>query len=221
MDYKKAWTLIGGLSNPSKMPWYSWSTPAHRCITGSKLRLVKGSTCGDCYALKGFYPFPVVQKALERRFTAISDPLFEDAFVLVLTKLYERGKKTYTYKGKKTKENRFRWHDSGDLASFEHLTKINNIAMRTPFLRHWLPTREAGILRQWTGPFADNLNVRFSAPMVGALLNATVLDVSQSTVGRDKDKNLHQCVAPKQGNQCKNCSACWTPSIRTVNYKLH
>lgn len=221
MDYKEACSIIGGLSQPSKMPWFGFNTPATKCITGSKLRKIVGSTCGACYALKGRYMFPKVQAALDRRYHAISDPRFEDAFVLVLTTLYNRSKLKYTLKGKKIKENRFRWHDSGDLASLEHLTKINNIALRTPFLRHWLPTRETTVLKLWTGPFAPNLNVRFSAPMVGALLNATVLDVSQSTVGRDKDKKLHQCPAPKQDNQCKNCSACWTSSVKVVNYHLH
>jgi len=33
---KTALELIGGLSHPSKMPWWDWSTPASACITGGK-----------------------------------------------------------------------------------------------------------------------------------------------------------------------------------------
>lgn len=221
MDYKEAWTLIGGLSAPSKMPWYGFSISAHRCITGSKLRKVENSTCSFCYALRNRYLFPNVQNAMERRFVGLSNPLWEDAFVKVLTQLYYKGKKTYLFNGKQVKENRFRWHDSGDVSSLDHLTKINNIALRTPFLRHWLPTRETAILKQWKGDFAPNLNIRFSVPMIGAKLNRVVLELTQSTVGRDTDKTVYHCVAPKQNNHCLDCSACWTKSIPAVNYKLH
>ncbi len=51
-------TMKISLSKPSKMPGYGWSTPASRCITGSKLRRIKGSVCHGCYAMKNRYVFP-------------------------------------------------------------------------------------------------------------------------------------------------------------------
>ncbi len=63
---KEANRITGGLSKPSKMPGPAYNLPAIRCKTGSKLRKIKGSVCYGCYALKGRYCFPNVQKALER-----------------------------------------------------------------------------------------------------------------------------------------------------------
>lgn len=71
LSFAEAYAIIGGLSNPSKMPWYAWSISAKHCITGSKLREVAGSTCSHCYACKGFYPLPIVQDAMERRRQAL------------------------------------------------------------------------------------------------------------------------------------------------------
>ena len=53
MKTEEAWTIVGGLSKPSKMPGWSIGLPAKEFITGAKLRKVKDSVCYDCYALKG------------------------------------------------------------------------------------------------------------------------------------------------------------------------
>ena len=47
---KMAIAACGTTSNPSKMPGKGTSTPAAKCITGTKLRAVPGSVCEDCYA---------------------------------------------------------------------------------------------------------------------------------------------------------------------------
>ena len=46
MNTKEAWTLVGGLSKPSKMPGWSIGIPAKECKTGKKLRQIKNSVCG-------------------------------------------------------------------------------------------------------------------------------------------------------------------------------
>ena len=46
--------IVGGLSNPSKMPCHSWSTPAKYCKTGKKLALVSGSTMMSLFTIMGF-----------------------------------------------------------------------------------------------------------------------------------------------------------------------
>ena len=71
MKTEEAWTIVGGLSKPSKMPGWSIGLPAKECKTGSKLRKVKDSVCYDCYALKGCYVFKVVQDAQYKRLAAI------------------------------------------------------------------------------------------------------------------------------------------------------
>ena len=74
MNTKEAWTLVGGLSKPSKMPGWSIGIPAKECKTGKKLRQIKNSVCEGCYALKGCYVFKVVQEAQYKRLEAIQHP---------------------------------------------------------------------------------------------------------------------------------------------------
>ena len=41
MKIKEAKAITGGLTYTTKMPGPSYNTPASRCLTGAKLRLVK------------------------------------------------------------------------------------------------------------------------------------------------------------------------------------
>jgi hypothetical protein len=134
---KEAWTEVGGLSKPSKMPSYGYSLSAFKCKVGSKLRKVEGSTCYECYAMAGRYVFPNVQEALDRRMDKLlNNPKWVDAMVFLLLHYC-------------TKSKVFRWHDSGDIQSLDHLQKIVAIAERTPNITHWLPTREVGIVQEF------------------------------------------------------------------------
>jgi hypothetical protein len=106
MKTKEALEIVGGLSKPSKMPGWAYGLPAKECKTGSKLQNVPGSTCYDCYALKGCYVFKVVQDAQYRRLKAIRSPLWTGAMAYLINS---------------KKSNVFRWHDSGDVQDEEHL----------------------------------------------------------------------------------------------------
>ena len=130
MNTQQAWDLVGGLSKPSKMPGWAYGIPAKECKTGSKLRLVKGSTCYNCYALKGCYVFKVVQEAQYRRLASVKHELWTGAMALLIN-------------SKKSKV--FRWHDSGDVQDEDHLNKIFAVCRLTPSVKHWLPTREAWV----------------------------------------------------------------------------
>ena len=130
---KQAEEIVGTLSKPSKMPGYAYSTPAKRCLIGQKMRNVVGSICAFCYALKGRYVFPNVQKAMEKRFASLTNDLWVDAM---------------TYLIGKVKNPHFRWHDSGDLQSFGHLLDIVKIADSLPSVKFWIPTREKKIINQ-------------------------------------------------------------------------
>jgi hypothetical protein len=120
--------IVGGLSSPSKMPCHSWSTPAKYCKTGKKLAQVSGSICADCYAAKGFYRMPNVKNCLEKRFQSLSHPEWVSAMTLSISGSEGSGF--------------FRWHDSGDIQSVEHLEKIVQIAKNLPNIQFWIPTRE-------------------------------------------------------------------------------
>ena len=52
MLIKEAEAITHTLSKPGKMPGFAYSTPAHECKTGTKLRAVAGSVCANCYAYK-------------------------------------------------------------------------------------------------------------------------------------------------------------------------
>lgn len=215
MRTKELETIVGGLSSPSKMPGFGYSISAHDCITGSKLRLVKGSVCSGCYALKGRYAFPMVQNALDRRYKSLSDP----RWVEVMAELISRKSKKAPY---------FRWHDSGDLQSVDHLEMIANVAKLTPQIFHWLPTREYRIVKDYIDKHGKkgipkNLNVRMSAHMIGGLLPKFTKPLTISSVSRNAAdyKKSHICPAPKQGNNCGDCRACWDRTVPHVDYHLH
>ena len=199
MKTTEAWTIVGGLSKPSKMPGWSIGFPAKECKTGSKLRLVKGSTCYNCYALKGCYVFKVVQDAQYRRLAAVKDTRWVQAMAALI---------------QSKRPNVFRWHDSGDVQDLDHLNKIYKVCELTPSKRHWLPTREAWI-KDHVSRAPDNLVIRFSAPMVDQSAPATWANTSTVVTSGAT------CPAPKQNNECKDCRQCWNKDIKNIAYGEH
>ena len=199
MKTSEALKLVGGLSKPSKMPGWAYGLPAKECKTGSKLVKVEGSTCHGCYALKGCYVFKVVQEAQYRRLASVKHELWTAAMALLIN-------------SKKSKY--FRWHDSGDVQDEAHLLKIFAVCKLTPSVKHWMPTREAWVKR-FLPLKPHNLIVRFSAPMVDQEAPSSWPHTSTVvTSGRT-------CPAPTQDNECKDCRACWDPSVKNVAYGQH
>ena len=201
MNILEAKEITGSLSKPSKMPGWSYGLPAKECKTGGKLQKVPGSTCYDCYALKGCYVFKVVQDAQYYRLKAIKNRLWVQAMAMQIN-------------NKRSKE--FRWHDSGDVQDLKHLAKIFKVCKLTPSVDHWLPTREAWV-KKFIPAAPDNLNIRFSMPMIDQ--EAAGGWDNTSTVVTDKTKA--NCPAPNQGNECKDCRACWDKSIKNIAYLAH
>lgn len=206
--------LVGGLSEPSKMPGFAYGIPAWECKMGKILRKKKGSVCFSCYALKGMYVFRVVKDAQARRLKILLSDMFawKRAMVSLLEKKYRR----------KTDDERvFRWHDAGDLQSVSHLQAIVEIASLLPSIRFWLPTRERKMVTEWLSSgktFPANLIVRISAAMVGQETGPLPKGTQGSTVGANTG---HACPARNQGNACLDCRACWTKTVESVDYPLH
>ena len=196
---KEAKKITGGLSKPSKMPGPAHNLPAWKCITGVKLQAVKGSVCAGCYAMKGRYRFKNVREALDRRLAALQDPRWVQAMVVLI--------KNHKF---------FRWHDSGDIQSPEHLKNIFEVCKQTPEPQHWMPTREVKFLTLMDPDVVPkNLIIRISSHMVdqGPVKHwpwpSTVV-----TSGRT-------CPAPDQGNACGSCRACWDRSTPNIAYGKH
>jgi hypothetical protein len=202
------WDRVGGLSAPSKMPEWSTSTPASKCKVGTRLRRVVGSTCADCFAHeRGRYRIQNVQDALMRRYLALDSPTWVgdmSTLVKALVKLV------------------FRWDDSGDIKNLAHLQNIVQVALNTPHIRHWLPTREyrvVAIYRQLYGEFPPNLAVRLSAHMVEGAAPSVGLPTSQVT--EDLSKVTCHATLPDSDHKCHDCRACWdtSPDSNVVYFK--
>jgi len=228
---KQANKATGGLSRPSKMPCPAYSIPAETCKTGAKLVNIEGSVCKDCYAMSGNY----------RRFAKTIKP-----------KLYERYQKLFNEQwvegmvlliNKQCKNGFFRWHDSGDVQSIEHIKRIVMVCKKTPEVMHWVPTREYKIVKQYIkkyGSFPNNLTVRLSAhmvegkaPIIQKLPTSTVSANNHNCKAylTDKYNNVHKPdhfakynKAKKRAldfGHCGNCRKCWNKSVKNITYKLH
>lgn len=203
------------LGKPSKMPGFSTSLPAMACKTGARLRKVKGSVCEKCYAFRGNYGTPSVQKGLSRRLAALSDSRWAPAMARLISH--------YT----KSEDPYFRIHDSGDFQSVEHVLRWVSIARCLPWVKFWAPSKEYGMARTARKQvkaagrdWPDNLVIRLSAPMIGqAGLNRWRQDGTlYSTVDSGSG---HECPAPTQDNECGPCRACWDRSVQSVDYHRH
>jgi hypothetical protein len=202
MLIKEAIEITGGLSKPNKMPGPSINLPATQCITGRKLVKVPGSTCSGCYALKGRYRFPNVKEAMARRLAKLHDPRWIEAMVTLINK-----------------QPVFRWHDSGDLQSVQHLKNIFEVCKLTPDTRHWLPTREARFLNLMDPDVVPkNLKIVLSDHMND---QQTTPSWWPYTSGVTTDHNQVTCPAPKQGNKCLDCRKCWDRGTKRVIYGKH
>jgi hypothetical protein len=203
---------IGTLSNPGKMPGFGTSIPAHLCNVGGKLRLVPGSVCWDCYAFKGRYRQSNVQKALLKRYQALTLPTWVDDMSELINRKCVDAKRF------------FRWYDSGDVQNLAHLVNIIAVCNRTPNVSHWLPTREYKIVQTFLangGIIPPNLVIRLSSHMVDSpaptgygLPTSRVETITTSDSG-------HGCPARFQDNECGDCRACWNPEVLKVSYYKH
>ena len=196
---REAKKITGGLSKPSKMPGPAYNLPAWACKTGAKLRKVKGSPCYGCYAFKGRYNFSNVQQALQRRLEALESPLWVEAMVTLI-------------KGQEF----FRWHDSGDIQSEQHLKNIFEVCKLTPDTKHWLPTQEREYLKDPEAVPA-NLIIRLS----GSKIDGPAPKAWPWTSSVVTSSEARTCPAPEQGNECGSCRACWDKSTPNVAYGKH
>ena len=201
MNLKEAKAITGGLSAPGKMPEGSYNLPASMCQTGAKLRLVPDTPCHKCYAFNGRYRFPNVKDALTRRLESLTHPQWVEAMAVLI-------------KGKK----HFRWHDSGDLQSVQHLKNIFEVCKPTSSTQHWLPTQERQYLPLNTDSIPKNLLIRLSNAK-NDTKPGTAWDHWSTVVTTPRAG--HVCPAPEQGNECGSCRACWSKDVKEVQYRIH
>lgn len=214
-----AQSVCGSLTQTSKMPCKSLDLPTEACITGYKMAQIEGSICSKCYADKGFYAMyaKTIKPAQFARLDAIWQALDND----YAAALWISGMVSLI-----GKDNYFRWHSSGDLQSLEHLELIVRVCEQTPSCKHWLPTREYGIVKAYIakhGKLPGNLTIRLSAmyPDKPVKIPASLQGIKGITAS-----NVHTakpigeaCKAPEQSGACLDCRACWTDKV--ISYALH
>ena len=186
------------------MPEGSYNLPARACQTGAKLREIPGTPCWGCYAFKGRYNFPNVKDALNtpagESITVIRD--WVQAMAVLI-------------KGKKF----FRWHDSGDLQSVQHLINIFEVCKLTPDTMHWLPTQERKFLPLSQDSIPKNLIIRLSNAK-NDTKPGNAWD-HWSTVVTDAAELVTCARRPSKAIQCGDCRACWSRDVHEVQYKIH
>lgn len=205
-------------SGNGKMPGTSYPISADYCITGGKLAAVEGSVCASCYArrLEAFRPSVHagwMANYLKATYMIEHAPgRWAEACAWQIRRAVEKGGEPY-----------HRWFDSGDLQSVAMLACIVAVCRLTPGVAHWLPTREAGIVRDFLksgGVFPENLVVRVSSTMVGDGPRGGYSHTS--TVHKHgQDYSGEECAARQRGNVCGPCRACWDAGVENISYPLH
>jgi len=204
---KKSLEIIGGLTQTEKMPGFSYSLPAQECKTGSKLRKIKNSVCSTCYALKGNYiRYPNISESQYRRLNKLNNPLWVYSMVFIL----KHSKKIQDLK-------LFRWHDSGDIQSLDHFKKIIKVCESTPEIKHWLPTKESKIIKNYKGEIPKNLVIRLS----GSMIDGSKPNYKNTSTVSTNIENVTCGASLVKNGKCGNCRKCWDSNIKNVCYYNH
>lgn len=148
-----------GISDTSKMIGSSFSTSAGRCRIGGRLQHHPGTVCSThCYALMGQGAMPqgrfggvsAGQLNYERNFRSYTiDPAgWREGMTQYIKKAADDPKLKAGFKEHLGGDTRypFRWFDSGDVNSPQMLDDIIEVAAATPEAKHWLPTKEFGMV---------------------------------------------------------------------------
>lgn len=220
MNVKFMKEVLGGdLGQTTKMPGKSFGLDTAQCGVGTKLQGVCGSVCEGCYARRLENFRPSVKKGHENRtdavLNAMDDWLLRTDWINAMTALIQR-----RYEG--ASERYFRWHDSGDIQSYNHLTMLVQVARNIPDIQFWIPTKEKSIVLHYLrkhGEFPKNLVVRVSSAMIDAppMRGFTLT----STVHKNEEPVGHVCPAPQQNGECGKCRACWSHEVSNVSYHKH
>jgi hypothetical protein len=217
----------GCLGDTSKMPGPSWGTSAFTCRRGNKLAKQLRTVCNQCYARKNYYRYyRSVTDAHAKRLAGLNHPLWVEAMVVLITH-YVKPEIPF-----------FRWFDSGDLRGIGMLRKIAEVCRRTPGVRHFLPTHEPYIVRDYLklgGTLPPNLCIRISADFIGRPPKRIkgLENFPTSTVHRGHNAKHRVMVSAKRSDSieckaylrpeknCGACRACWERKVRNVSFALH
>jgi hypothetical protein len=109
--------------------------------------------------------------------------------------------------------------------SIDLAEKIYEVMKRTPWVKHWLPTRmykftkyDSVINRMMK---LDNVVVRLSSDSVtGEIING----LTTSTIFSDDSQltsDMVECKAYEHDGKCNGCRACYSKDVQVIAYKAH
>jgi hypothetical protein len=187
----------------------SWSLQALDTCPGSiESPGVLVDACKGCYATTGNYVFANVRAP--REFNRIDWQRMDwcDDMVAELTN-----------------DEYFRWFDSGDMYSLALAEKMLEVMQRTPWCKHWLPTRMhkfpkfALVLRAMAQ--LPNVMVR---PSSDSIVGEFVSGLHGSVIVPDSRVNpalVTLCEAYAHGGKCNGCRACYDKAVPVIAYPAH
>ena len=198
------------LSKTSKLDnIMSWSLQALETCQGSigaDGELVPA--CAGCYATQGTYNFPGTKKVRFDNKQAWQD----DAWVATMV-------------GALKKQKYFRWFDSGDMYSIALALKMYAVMVKTPHVKHWLPTRmhkfakyQQVLTKMQALP---NVMVRPSSDAVDGTFTAGVHGSTILPEGMAVPAGVKVCTAPTTNGKCSGCRACYSKDVAVVGYIAH
>ena len=198
------------LSKTSKLDnIMSWSLQALETCQGSigaDGELVPA--CAGCYATQGTYNFPGTKKVRFDNKQAWQD----DAWVATMV-------------GALKKQKYFRWFDSGDMYSIALALKMYAVMVKTPHVKHWLPTRmhKFAKYQQVLTKMAalPNVMVRPSSDAVDGTFTAGVHGSTILPEGMAVPAGVKVCTAPTTNGKCSGCRACYSKDVAVVGYIAH
>lgn len=189
----------------------SWSLQALDTCPGSIAapgELV--DACKGCYATTGNYVFSNVKAPREHNKTDWQRLDWVDDMVRELDS-----------------DRYFRWFDSGDMYTLALAEKILEVMIRTPWVKHWLPTRMhkfpkfQQVLQRMQA--LENVSVRFSSDSV---IGEYIPGLHGSVIGPDaatfqSAPGVSLCRAYEHDGKCSGCRACWDKSVSLIAYPAH
>lgn len=187
----------------------SWSLQARETCPGSfgsDGELVPA--CRGCYAVGGNYRYPNVREPrIENRSDWKRDGWADDMVAALRNDRF------------------FRWFDSGDMYALALAEKILEVMTRTPWVRHWLPTRMhkfskfADVLARMQAlpnvmvrPSSDSVTGEYLPGIHGSTIVPALDQVPEGTT---------LCHAANNAGKCGPCRACYSKDVPVVAYVAH
>lgn len=187
----------------------SWSLQAIETCPGSIAapgELV--DACKGCYATTGNYVFANVKAPRAANKIDWQRLDWCDDMVAILAK-----------------DTHFRWFDSGDVYTLALAEKILEVMQRTPWVKHWLPTRMHKfpkfrmVFEQMRA--LSNVSLRFSSDSVTGQYTKGLHGSVIIPTADDIKKGMTLCRAYENEGKCSGCRACYDPKVKVIAYPAH